>query len=593
MLRTRLIAGATSGFVLSMVLATVITLANFGETFFEPWRVDPARPAPISLRLPRTSVRVFDARGSHRATMARMAKRGEVVTDPSLATLIREHENARRPPRTSHLAASWLVQFIIGMMMTTYLRRGSARLGTLLRTQVGLVSLAALFIVANKGLLLFTSLPAHVVPVALVPLWASLYLDRRTGMLMSGVMTLLCGSLVAYDPVVCATYFTGSAAGALYLTDTKRSARLLGAGLLAGVVGAAVFVAATEIFDGFDLRELWSANLRGGPPPALLAGVSAGLLAWLSQPLVARVLGVLSRGQLLNLTDLDQPLLRKMEAEAPGSWQHSRAMANLAEAAAASIHADALLTRTGAYYHDLGKTSQAKYYVENLEAGERTPHEDLDPDVSADAIMAHVIEGVRILREGNIPEPVVEFVYTHHGTSVIEYFWHKCLKQGNPKGLTEQSFRYPGMAPRTKETAILMLIDSIEAGARTVEPPTRENFEELVQRVIFTKLKQGQLGDCGLTLQDVQVLTNRIAEALVSIRHNRIRYPWQEEQARAGAAAQAATPAGGSATVAEREPPAAGAAASDSGQDRVSPVAAEEPARASDAQQTEPHEPPR
>jgi putative nucleotidyltransferase with HDIG domain len=282
-----------------------------------------------------------------------------------------------------------------------------------------------------------------------------------------------------------------------------------------------------------------------------------------------------------------------MEAEAPGSWQHSRAMANLAEAAAASIHADALLTRTGAYYHDLGKTSQAKYYVENLEAGERTPHEDLDPDVSADAIMAHVIEGVRILREGNIPEPVVEFVYTHHGTSVIEYFWHKCLKQGNPKGLTEQSFRYPGMAPRTKETAILMLIDSIEAGARTVEPPTRENFEELVQRVIFTKLKQGQLGDCGLTLQDVQVLTNRIAEALVSIRHNRIRYPWQEEQARAGAAAQAATPAGGSATVAEREPPAAGAAASDSGQDRVSPVAAEEPARASDAQQTEPHEPPR
>ena len=144
--------------------------------------------------------------------------------------------------------------------------------------------------------------------------------------------------------------------------------------------------------------------------------------------------------------------------------------------------------------------------------------------------MAHVIEGVRILREGGIPEPVVEFVYTHHGTSVIEYFWHKCLKQGNPKGLTEASFRYPGMTPHTKETAILMLIDSIEAGARTVDPPTREAFEQLVQRAIFTKLRQGQLDDSGLTLEDLNVLSNQIAETLVQARHNRVRYPWQETE---------------------------------------------------------------
>ena len=395
------------------------------------------------------------------------------------------------------------------------------------------MSLALLFLVGAKGCLLFTHLSMHLLPVALVPLWASLYLDRRTGMLMSGVMALLCGSLVSYDPIACATYFTGSAAGAAYLTDSKHSARLIGAGLLAGVASAVVYVTAKEIFDGFSLRELFDARVHAGPPSALGSGIVAGLLAFTLQPVVSRLLGVLSRGQLLNLTDLDQPLLRKMASEAPGSWEHSRAMANLAEAAAASIHADALLTRTGAYYHDLGKSSQAKYYVENLEPGERSPHEELEPEVSADAIMAHVIEGVRILREGHIPEPVVEFVYTHHGTSVIEYFWHKCLKQGNPKGLTDKAFRYPGMVPRTKETAILMLIDSIEAGARTVEPPTREVFEQLVQRVIFTKLKQGQLDESGLTLQDVHVLSNQIAETLVSVRHNRIRYPWQDEQAQA------------------------------------------------------------
>jgi hypothetical protein len=132
------------------------------------------------------------------------------------------------------------------------------------------------------------------------------------------------------------------------------------------------------------------------------------------------------------------------------------------------------------------------------------------------------------LREGRIPEPVIEFAYTHHGTSVIEYFWHKCLAQGNPKGLTEDAFRYPGMRPRTRETAILMLIDSIEAGARTVDPPTREKLQEMVQRVIFVKLNQGQLDESGLSLGDLRALASQITDTLVNVYHKRIRYPWQD-----------------------------------------------------------------
>jgi cyclic-di-AMP phosphodiesterase PgpH len=206
-------------------------------------------------------------------------------------------------------------------------------------------------------------------------------------------------------------------------------------------------------------------------------------------------------------------------------------MANLAEAAASAIGADGLLTRVGAYYHDLGKTCQAKYFIENLDPGETSPHEGLDPDVSADAIMAHVVEGVRILREGKIPEPVVEFAYTHHGTSIIEYFWHKCLGQGNPKNLNENFFRYPGMRPRTRETAILMLVDAIEAASRTVEPD-REKFEELVTRIFFVKLKQGQLDESGLSLEDLRVMSKRLVDTLCKMHHSRIRYPWQDAQAR-------------------------------------------------------------
>jgi putative nucleotidyltransferase with HDIG domain len=218
-----------------------------------------------------------------------------------------------------------------------------------------------------------------------------------------------------------------------------------------------------------------------------------------------------------------------MSTEAPGSWEHARAMANLAEAAAAAIGADALLVRVGAYYHDLGKTIQPKYFVENLSPGERTPHDDLEPDVSADAIMAHVVQGTKILREGGIPEPVVEFAYTHHGTQVIEYFFHKCKESGNPKNLGEDFFRYPVMKPQTKETAILMLVDSIEAASRTIQPPTQVKFEEMIQRVVFTKMKSGQLDESGLTIEDMKILVVKMADTLVNMYHSRIKYPWQEK----------------------------------------------------------------
>jgi membrane-associated HD superfamily phosphohydrolase len=144
--------------------------------------------------------------------------------------------------------------------------------------------------------------------------------------------------------------------------------------------------------------------------------------------------------------------------------------------------------------------------------------------------MAHVVEGTNILRRGGIPEPVVEFAYTHHGTSVIEFFWHRCVERGNPKELGEDAFRYPGMRPRTKETAILMLIDSIEAAARTIDPPTRESFEEMVTRIAFVKLKQGQLDESGLTVEDLRVLTTSLVDTLVSVHHKRVRYPWQDRE---------------------------------------------------------------
>jgi putative nucleotidyltransferase with HDIG domain len=393
-----------------------------------------------------------------------------------------------------------------------------------------LLGLSLLFLCCTKGLLLFTTMPALLVPVSLVPLWASLYVDRRTGSMMAVLLSLFAGSMVNYDATIGVSYLITSVCAALFFKNATRKSNffLVVSGMLSGLLGMFVYVASKELFDGFDWQREAGLGWRAGPIVTLLAGCLAGTLAYVVQPFSSRLFGVVSRAQLLNLTDLAQPLLKKMARDAPGSWEHSRAMANLAEAASAAIGADALLTRVGAYYHDLGKTCQAKYFIENLTRGERTPHADLEPDVSADAIMAHVVEGTRILREGHIPEAVIEFAYTHHGTSIIEYFWHKCLEQGNPKNLSEDAFRYPGMQPRTRETAILMLVDSIEAGARTVEPPTRDKFLEMVQRVIFVKMQQGQLDESGLTISDIRTLALQITEALVNAYHKRVRYPWQD-----------------------------------------------------------------
>ncbi|MBX3268934.1 MAG: HDIG domain-containing protein [Sandaracinaceae bacterium] len=528
MLRTRIIASTAGVLIVSAVFAALMTLVNRVETFVEPARVEPGTPAPVTLRVAWTRLLAPGPGEPALRGVAPVIARGEVVEGTEASALVTAIEAARRPPQLDDLLSLFFVYFLVTLMLSAYMRGLSPGRGALIRTQLGLLALALVLLVTAKAFLLFTSFPAQIVPVAAMSVWTAQFLDRRTALILGLAMAFYAASLVGFGLATAAVYLATSVASVLWLGPRARGTRVLSTGLVAALVAGGVYAAARVIFDGeldvlAELEDPIHSPLLG----SIAGGLASGVVAWALSGVAVVILGSVSRTRLIELSDLDQPLLKKMAREAPGSWEHSRAMANLAEAAANAIGADALLTRVGAYYHDLGKTCQAKYFVENLHPGEPTPHRHIPADLSADAIMAHVVEGVSILRDGRIPEPVIEFAYTHHGTSVIEYFWHKTLEEGNPRQRDESFFRYPGMRPRTKETAIVMLIDAIEAASRTVEPD-RHEFEAVVQRIIFGKLRQGQLDECGLTLLELRTISAKVVDSLCGIYHSRIKYPWQE-----------------------------------------------------------------
>lgn len=546
MLRTRVRAGAAAGLVLSLIFAALFSAIGLFEVYVPALAPRIGAAAPVTVRVPYGPRLVRDARNG-RSHLAYEHTRVIVPRGTVLDDAVDDHraafayESLRRPVSLVRVCSFFVMYFIVCQMLTAYLRRFGQNRIRLLGPQVGLFLLMAASLAMAKVILLFTALPEFWIPIAVVPIWVAYAFDRRTAFLVGLGAGFVGASLLRFDIVLLSVMLVRGIAASLFFFNRKHPRQVLVAGALAGLAGAVSYVALTVIFEGRVPLEDVTLGFDSNLLACVGGGIFGGFVARVLREPAERAMGQVSRDRLLDLTDLEQPLLKKMAAEAPGSWEHARAMANLAEASAAAIGADALLTRVGAYYHDLGKTVQPKYFVENLSQGETSPHEALEPEVSADAIMAHVVMGTKILRTGGIPEPVVEFAYTHHGTQTVEYFWHKCKEQGNPRGLTQEHFRYPGMKPQTKETAILMLVDSIEAASRTIWPPEQKKFEEMIQRVLFTKLLAGQLDDSGLTIEDVRIMTSRMASTLVNMYHGRIKYPWQREAERGASDASKAT----------------------------------------------------
>lgn len=360
--------------------------------------------------------------------------------------------------------------------------------------------------------------PSFAVPIALASLLVAVLWDTR----LSAVVTLFLAIYLASQgdlgyPLLW-TGMLGGLAGGWSVRRIRRRTHFYES-LLFIVAGHALAIGAIALMRFWSWGELATGLSWGALSAALAVFVAMGLL-----PILEWASGRTTDLTLLELADLNRPLLKRLLLEAPGTYHHSIIVGNLADSAAERIGANSLLARVGAYYHDIGKMERPGYFIENQRQGVN-PHDQLPPQASARIVARHVEDGVEMAGAAGLPEVVIDFIREHHGTTCLTYFWHKAVQEEPVRAPAEQDFCYPGPRPRSKETAVVMLADSVEAASRVIRDPTPERFREVVRRIVQMKLDERQLEGAALTFQDLAIVEDQFVETLSGIHHHRIDYP--------------------------------------------------------------------
>ncbi|TWT46013.1 7TM receptor with intracellular HD hydrolase [Phycisphaerae bacterium RAS1] len=348
-----------------------------------------------------------------------------------------------------------------------------------------------------------------------------------------GAMIGVCGALAALLTLATREglgfFLMMLAVGATMLFQL-RGVRNRGTIVLVGVVAAGVALV-TTIATGLIEGESLLFSVRHHAMWAAITTLAAAFVVEGILPGIERVFGISTGMTLLEWCDANKPLLRMLAAEAPGTYNHSLMVGTMAEAACEAIGANGLLARAGAYYHDIGKVNKPEYFIENQDPGD-SRHERLSPAMSHLIIVNHVKDGIEMAREYGVPAALHAFIVEHHGTTLVEFFYHAASKQRRPEDpeVPDTSFRYPGPKPQSRETAVLMICDAVEGMVRAMPEPTPGRIEDTVSRLVQKRLLDGQFDECDLTFRDLQTIENSIIKSLNSIYHARIKYPEPDDE---------------------------------------------------------------
>ncbi|WP_017755826.1 HD family phosphohydrolase [Calidifontibacillus oryziterrae] len=382
-------------------------------------------------------------------------------------------------------------------------------------------------ILLMKGISLFpiVSEIGYIFPIAMATMLIRILVNERIA-LISSVMLAICGSIIfngdiigKFDFSIGVYFLLSGIGGTIFLNKQHHRSNILKAGLYVSLLNIIVITAI------FMMRNGNYTNIEIGTylSFAFLSGFISAVLTLGLMPVFETGFGMLSTMKLIELSNPNHPLLRKILMETPGTYHHSVMVANLSEAACEAIGANGLLARVGAYYHDIGKTKRPQFYIEN-QMNIENPHNNISPQLSKTIITAHPYDGAEMLRQHKIPKEIVDIAEQHHGTTLLKYFYYQAKEQADSDVL-ESDFRYPGPKASSKESAIVGIADSVEAAVRSMKNPTPQKIENLVRSIVTERLQDGQFDECDITIKELNCAAKSMCETLNGIFHSRIEYP--------------------------------------------------------------------
>ncbi len=463
----------------------------------------------------------------------RTGPRGEQIIGlqgSDLKILRAEHEHYFDAEKQSHPWRRWgriagrsVVLLVVVLMLSFYIARYQSQIISHHWRGFAVVVILLLMVGLSRAMVFGLGLNGYSVLVAsmLAAILLTIAYDQRFALTISGALAALIVLQLRLDLSMLTVVFLSSATAVFQLQEIRTRTKLIStaaivAAIVFAVVGAIGMIQAVPwrfvLIDG-----VWGVGMT------LLAGVLAQTLL----PMIERLFGITTSMTLLEWCDASKPLLKRLSTEAPGTWNHSLQLGAMCEAAANAIGARGLLARVGAYYHDIGKINKPPYFVEN-QGGAASKHEKLSPAMSLLIIIGHVKDGLEMAREYGLPSQLHEFIATHHGTTLVQYFYHAATEQrknGDQRAPDETEFRYPGPKPYSKETGILMLADASESSVRAMSQPTPGRIENQVHTMVTRRLMDGQLDECNMTLKEVHQVEASLTKSLCAIYHARIAYP--------------------------------------------------------------------
>ena len=365
-------------------------------------------------------------------------------------------------------------------------------------------------------------LSPYLIPMVCTPLLLSMLINHRISLVLGSYNVILLGALVEFDPQVILLGFISTILGATVLRKMQQRNDIIYATLgIGGLCGALNFLIGMMV--SINVQEVIINSLLTVVGVLISGVLTIGIL-----PFLENTFDVVTTLKLLELSNPNSPLLRKLLMESPGTYHHSMLVANLAEMAAEEIGANPVVTRIGAYYHDVGKTARPYFFKEN-QIGNENPHDKITAALSARIIISHVKDGVDLSKEYKLPKIIQDIIAEHHGTTFVKYFYiTEKNNSDDPDSINEDDYKYPGPIPSTKESGIIMLADSVEAAVRSITDPTSEKIEQMVSNIVDGKIKDKQLNNCDLTFKDLDKIKKCFLKALKGIYHQRIEYPTEK-----------------------------------------------------------------